>query len=124
MNKKFFTFAAIMLVALFGMIEPALAQAQQHSVMYVAATKTLQLFQASRTILFIVGGFGLIGIAFAAIFGKMNWKWFAALAIGLAIVAAAGAIVDYATTTTDTNMTGGTLTGGNTETNWGTNQAQ
>ena len=118
MNKKFFTFAAIMLVALFGMIEPALAQ--QHSIMAIAAAKTLALFQASRTILFIVGGFGLIGIAFAAIFGKMQWKWFAALAIGLAIVAAAGAIVDYATTTTDSNMVGGTLSGGNTQTSWGT----
>ena len=35
-------------------------------------------------------------VAFAAIFGKVNWKWFAALAVGLAILAAANAVVQYA----------------------------
>ena len=44
-----------------------------------------------------VGAFGLIGIAFQAIFGKVKWTWFAGLAVGLAILAAAGAIVNYAT---------------------------
>ncbi|MBR6412273.1 MAG: TrbC/VirB2 family protein, partial [Alphaproteobacteria bacterium] len=34
---------------------------------------------------------------FAAIFGKVNWKWLAALACGLAIVAVAGQVVDYVT---------------------------
>ena len=102
MNKKFFTFAAVMLVALLGLIEPALAQtppAASASVMGVAASKALDAFAATRTIVFIVGGFGLVGIACAAIFGKMNWKWFAFLAVGLAILAAAGSIVEYATTT-------------------------
>ena len=101
MNKKFFTFAAVMLVALLGLIEPALAQspsATSASVMGVAASKALDAFAATRTIVFIVGGFGLVGIACAAIFGKMNWKWFAFLAVGLAILAAAGSIVEYATT--------------------------
>lgn len=93
-KKNIMTFAAVMLVALFGLIEPAAAS----SVMGIAAEKALQAFQATRTIVFIVGGFGLVGIACAAIFGKMNWKWFAFLAVGLAILAAAGSIVDYATT--------------------------
>ena len=47
--------------------------------------------------IFIIGGFGLIGLAFAAIFGKVNWKWFAGLCVGLGIVAIAGLIVDYVT---------------------------
>ena len=34
-----------------------------------------------------------------AIFGKIKWAWFAALAFGLAVVAAAGAIVNYAANT-------------------------
>jgi type IV secretory pathway VirB2 component (pilin) len=54
-------------------------------------------FQNVRAVIFIVGGFGLVGLAFAAIFGKVKWSWLAALAVGLAIVAAAGAIVDYVT---------------------------
>ena len=39
----------------------------------------------------------MIGLGFAAIFGKVNWKWLAALACGLAIVAVAGQVVDYVT---------------------------
>ena len=39
-------------------------------------------------------------LAFQAIFGKIKWAWFAALAFGLVVVAAAGAIVDYASGTT------------------------
>lgn len=54
-------------------------------------------FQSVRTVIFIVGGFGLIGLGFAAIFGKIKWPWLAALACGLAIVALAGSLVDYVT---------------------------
>lgn len=101
MNKKFMTFAFAMLVAMFGLIDPAAAG---NSVMGTAAGKALAAFQATRTIIFIVGGFGLVGIAFMAIFGKLNWKWFAALAVGLAILAAAGSIVDYATSADSSTM--------------------
>ena len=54
------------------------------------------MFSSVKTIIFIIGGFGLVGLAWAAIFGKVNWKWFAALAVGLAILAAANAVVQYA----------------------------
>ena len=57
--------------------------------------KMLDVFQNVRSIIFIVGGFGLVGLGFAAIFGKIKWTWLAALAAGLAIVALAGAVVDY-----------------------------
>lgn len=65
--------------------------------MNVAAGKAVQIFNHVKMIIFVVGGFGLVGIAFQAIFGKVKWTWFAGLAIGLAILAAAGAIVNYAT---------------------------
>lgn len=71
------------------------------SVMKLSQQKALNTFQAVKTIIFVVGGFGLVGIAFAAIFGKVNWKWFAGLAVGLAILAAAGSIVNYATGDSD-----------------------
>ena len=95
MNKKMFIFALVALFATFGFVDMAAAQ---NSVMGIAAQKALQTFEAVRTIIYIVGGFGLVGLGFAAIFGKINWKWFAALAVGLAIIAAAGAIINYATT--------------------------
>ena len=71
--------------------------------------RVLDVFQNSRRIIFIIGGFGLIGIAFAAIFGKVNWKWFAGLCVGLGIVAIAGLIVDYVTETDVDNP--GVITG-------------
>jgi len=64
----------------------------------VAFTKVTNTFQYSRRMIFIVGGFGLVVLAFWAIFGKLQWKWFAALCVGLAIVAIAGLIIDYVTT--------------------------
>lgn len=60
-----------------------------------ATTKAAKAFESTKKIIFIVGGFGLIVIALAAIFGKMKWSTFVFLLIGLAIVAAAGMIVEY-----------------------------
>ncbi len=65
--------------------------------MSAAETKAATTFQAVKKIMFILGGFGLVGVAFGAIFGKIKWTWFAGLAVGLAILAAAGSIVDFAT---------------------------
>ncbi len=65
--------------------------------MQSAQTKAALTFKAVKQIVFVVGGFGLVALAFMAIFGKLDWKKFSALAVGLAILAAAGAIVDYAT---------------------------
>ncbi len=59
--------------------------------------KLLVTFKNIRNVIFVVGGFGLVGLGFAAIFGKVKWPWLAALACGLAIVALAGAMVDYVT---------------------------
>ena len=61
------------------------------------AFKTLaKVFKNVRVIVYVLGAFGLIGLALAFIFGKMPFKWLALLAVGLAIVAAADLIVSYA----------------------------
>ena len=65
--------------------------------MNVAAGKAVKIFNHVKMIIFVVGGFGLVGIAFQAIFGKVKWTWFAGLAVGMAILAAAASIVNYAT---------------------------
>ncbi len=62
-----------------------------------AQGKAVEVFEDVRTIIFIVGGFGLVALAFAAIFGKIHWKWFASLGIGLFVMAVAASIVNYAT---------------------------
>ena len=80
------------------------------SVFTTAINKLSKLFKDTKNVLFIVGGFGLVALAFQAIFGKLKWAWFAALALGLAVVAAAGKVVDYATDSTVASAkTGDTL---------------
>ena len=69
-----------------------------------AKTKGVDLFKNVKTIVLIMGGFGLVGLAVAAIFGAVKWKWFASLAFGLAVVAAAGAIIDYSAGATGGDM--------------------
>lgn len=69
------------------------------SVFESARTKLVDLFKNAKMVVFVIGGFGLIALAFQAIFGKVKWPWFAALAFGLAVIAAAGAIVNYAANT-------------------------
>ena len=103
LKKNFFTFGCLVLLIVMGMCGDAWADGV--SLMGQAQTKTKNVFDSVRVITFILGGFGLVGIAFAAIMGKVNWKWFAGLATGLAILAAAGSIVEYATGSTEAELT-------------------
>ena len=61
-----------------------------------ASTKMKDLFSNIRRIVFIMGAFALVGFAIAAIFGKLEWKKVAVLAVGLALLAVASQVVDYA----------------------------
>lgn len=105
-KNNIWTFCLTAVFCILAFAGDASAQAvTDGSIMGLAQDKALNTFQAVKTIIFVVGGFGLVGIAFVAIFGKVNWKWFAGLAVGLAILAAAGSIVNYATG--DSNATSG-----------------
>ena len=96
--KKIFTLCSLALVFTLIFTSVSLAGGSgSGDLMGVAAGKAVKIFNHVKMIIFIVGGFGLVGIAFQAIFGKVKWTWFAGLAVGLAILAAAGAIVNYAT---------------------------
>jgi type IV secretory pathway VirB2 component (pilin) len=96
-KNNILTICLVALFCLFGFAGDAAATATGSSIMTTATDKARNVFNSVKTIIFVVGGFGLVGIAWAAIFGKINWKWFAALAVGLAIVAAAASIINYAT---------------------------
>ena len=93
-KNNIWTFCLVAVFTLLSFSGDALAQ---QSIMQTSQDKALNVFTSVKTIIFVVGGFGLVGVAFGAIFGKINWKWFAGLAVGLAILAAAGSIVNYAT---------------------------
>ena len=82
------------LAALALIVSPDVAFAAG-DVMDSATSKITKVFESVKKIVFVLGGFGLVGLAVGAIFGAVKWKWFASLAVGLAILAAAGAIVNY-----------------------------
>ena len=94
---KLAVFALIMGVMLFGF--DALAQTSTGTANIFTRTFTVlgNVFKNVRVIVYIIGAFGLIGIAVMAILSKMQFKWLAYLAIGLAIVAAADLVVKFAT---------------------------
>ena len=94
--KKLFTLCSLALAFTLILTADSFAGGNK-DLMSTATSKALNIFNHVKMIIFVVGGFGLVGIAFQAIFGKVKWTWFAGLAIGLAILAAAGAIVNYAT---------------------------
>lgn len=97
-----------------------LGDAAADTVFGTAAKKLVDLFQNAKMIIFVIGGFGLVALAFQAIFGKVKWAWFAALAFGLAVIAAAGAIVNYAANTTSaTNAKFGDTLGNGQQSNFG-----
>ena len=56
----------------------------------------VKTFKNVRTLVYVIGAFGLIGIAIGGIMGKIKWAWLGYLAAGLAIVAAADLIISYA----------------------------
>ena len=102
LKKYLFTVCGLVLLVTMGLCSEAWADGA--SLMTTAQTKTRNVFDNVKTITFIIGGFGLVGIAYSAIIGKVNLKWFAGLALGLAILAAAGSIVEYATGSTDAGL--------------------
>ena len=94
-KKNFWTICSW--VAVFALVAADAFADAGSSLMDTATSKTSNVFMKVKTITFILGGFGLIGIAYQAIIGKVKWSWFDGLAVGLAILAAAGAVVEYAT---------------------------
>lgn len=89
--KKVLGVCALALIVTIIAVEPS--QAQTTAVDSLVKRMVI-LFQSVRTIIFVIGGFGLIGLAMGAIFGNIDWKWVGALAFGLFIVAIAGSIIE------------------------------
>ncbi len=48
-----------------------------------------------KKIIYLIAGFGLIGFAWMAVFGKISWKWFGNLVISLFLVANVGRFIEY-----------------------------
>lgn len=105
LKENVWTLTTLFLAVFLGMSGNAWAQGTAptgSTIVETATTKVSKVFDATKTIIFVIAGFGLVGLAWAAIFKKVDFKWLAALATGLAILAAAGAIVEYATGSQET----------------------
>ena len=93
MNKTFKIVGQLAIMAGLCVAGSAFAQSD---IFDSAATKMGDLFKNVRQIVLIMGGFALVGFAIAAIFGKLEWKKVAILAVGLALLAVASQVVNYA----------------------------
>ena len=69
LKKNFWTLSCLALVMVMAVSGNALADG--NTLMETAQTKAKSVFSSVKTIIFIVGGFGLVGLAFQAIFGKV-----------------------------------------------------
>lgn len=104
---KYFVFFAVIALAFTALEASAGTLGASSNVFDTVIGRMTTTFKNVRSVIFVIGGFGLVGLGFAAIFGKVRWAWLAALAAGLAIVAIAGAVVDYVTQDSANVETGG-----------------
>ena len=54
-----------------------------------------KIFSGMREIIYAVSGFGIIAIVIGSLFGNINYKWLTAIIIGLFVIAATAAIINY-----------------------------
>ncbi len=52
-----------------------------------------EIFLGLRDLIYVVAGFGIIGVAVGGFFGNLNWKWLGAIIIGLIVIASTGEII-------------------------------
>lgn len=57
--------------------------------------KGAEIFKGMRDIIYVVAGFGIIGVSVGGFFGNLNWKWLGAIVIGLMVIGMTGAIIEF-----------------------------
>ena len=55
------------------------------------------IFKGLRDLIYVVAGFGIIGVAVGGFFGNLNWKWLGAILIALVVIASTGEIINMIT---------------------------
>ena len=85
----------LLLVALVFVASSILLPNQSYALFEELTAKGAEIFMGMRDIIYVVAGFGIIGIAIGGFFGNLNWKWLGAIIIGLMIIAMTAAFVEY-----------------------------
>lgn len=91
-RKNIIQLLVLTLVIIFGITGVAEA-----GVFSSATSKAQEIFESLKKLIFVLGSFGLVGIATGAMFGKVKWSWFATLSVGLFMVSFADQVVDFIT---------------------------
>lgn len=79
----------------FGLSSVLYVNGSQAALFAELTEKGTQVFLGMRDIIYVVAGFGIIGVAVGGFFGTLNWKWLGAIIIGLVIIAATAAFINY-----------------------------
>ena len=53
-----------------------------------------KIFKGLRDLIYVVAGFGIIGVAVGGFFGNLNWKWLGSIIISLIIIASTGELIN------------------------------
>ena len=56
-----------------------------------------KIFNGLRDLIYVVAGFGILGVAVGGFFGNLNWKWLGAIIISLVVIATTGEIINMIT---------------------------
>ena len=92
-NLKKFLLAAVMVLLCSSILFVADSHAEE--LFGDLAKHGGKIFTGMREIIYAVSGFGIIAIAIGSIFGQVNYKWLTAILIGLLVIAATAAIINY-----------------------------
>ncbi len=101
--QKIFLFTAAS-VLLFGAFMPADAFAEEVVFGELIGTGW-EIFGGMRKLIFASAGFGIIAVVVGALFGALNWKWLAAIIVGVVVIAATVSLVGYMTAGTGADVT-------------------
>lgn len=106
---KRYVLAGFLAFALSSILCATNSYAEEQRAVFGALTSTGgTIFEGMKKIIFAAAGFGIIAVAIGGIFGVLNWKWLAAIIIGVVVIAATAALLGYMTAGTgaDTSVAG------------------
>ncbi len=103
-NKNILLFALLAIFCCFFDISKAFAETDAvtgcsiNSGLFSGLLMTGQeIFTNLRELIFVVAGFGIIGVSVGGFFGNLNWKWLGAIMIALVVIASTGGIIQLIT---------------------------
>jgi len=103
---KQYLFAGLLVFA----VSSILCATEAYAVFETLRATGEEIFTGMRKIIFASAGFGIIAIAIGAIFGALNWKWLAAIIIGVVVIALTGGLLSYMTADTGADTSVGGIT--------------